>query len=760
KDLGHDTDLELHYKLALTSSQVEADAIVGPVKTYKIKALPTPLKPSIKEAASSNSLNPFAAKDTLTVVVPHYTGMASTDQITVTWTGAAGTPDGGSHTSTAAPVGTVGEKEIPIPNTVVAFNLGKAVTVFYTVIRNGTPTKSEEFILNVQTIPNEDSRLPNPIINANTTSELDVTTLPANAQTRIAAWSLIKQGQKLWMRYFVEGNPTPISTTYNGDSVPAGVESSGMYPNTPVNELKALANGARLRIEFKVGFDGSTDESKAVVFPTRRYTVTVLATPLKPSVKEAAGSNSLNPFAAKDTLTVVVPHYTGMASTDQITVTWTGAAGTPDGGSHTSTAAPVGTVGEKEIPIPNTVVAFNLGKAVTVFYTVIRNSSPIKSGEFALNVQAIPDEHAELPTPTIDGAVGNELDVTKLTGTEHLRIVKWPLQAAGQRKWLRYDGFDKNGNAINQVIWQGEAHNLDNGLAEVAPIAWLRGLKDRSELTITFKVNFDQVANGATVATFPLREYTVKALVELKPEITSVRDSEREIPNNGTTTDNTITLTGTASIDQEVEIYDGSTSQGKARATGGTWTRTITGLTATHNFKAKALYGSQLESPVRTVRHLQKIIENFDKYPRMVMNGGGQIGTDHMTFFKTDANGGAHLDVFNINVPVYPGKIEKVAFHPNISWSGNARIRIELKRPCSRISFWYSCFMVGTHAVKFYDVGGSHIDTKTLSLGAQANQIDISGPQISKIYIECGAQNGTTHPYANSGFLDNFILYI
>ncbi|PYC22496.1 hypothetical protein DMX02_11415 [Pseudomonas jessenii] len=417
-------------------------------------------------------------------------------------------------------------------------------------------------------------------------------------------------------------------------------------------------------------------------------------------------------------------------------------------------------MGEKEIPIPNTVVAFNLGKAVTVFYTVIRNSSPIKSGEFALNVQAIPDEHAELPTPTIDGAVGNELDVTKLTGTEHLRIVKWPLQAAGQRKWLRYDGFDKNGNAINQVIWQGEAHNLDNGLAEVAPIAWLRGLKDRSELTITFKVNFDQVANGATVATFPLREYTVKALVELKPEITSVRDSEREIPNNGTTTDNTITLTGTASIDQEVEIYDGSTSQGKARATGGTWTRTITGLTATHNFKAKALYGSQLESPVRTVRHLQKIIENFDKYPRMVMNGGGQIGTDHMTFFKTDANGGAHLDVFNINVPVYPGKIEKVAFHPNISWSGNARIRIELKRPCSRISFWYSCFMVGTHAVKFYDVGGSHIDTKTLSLGAQANQIDISGPQISKIYIECGAQNGTTHPYANSGFLDNFILYI
>ncbi|PYC18727.1 hypothetical protein DMX02_17855 [Pseudomonas jessenii] len=273
RNLKDGCELTMTFKVGSDLSQVEDDATVAPVRTYTIKAFATPLQPSLKEAAGSNSLNPFAAKDTLTVVVPHYTGMASTDQISVTWTGATGTPDGGSHTSTAVPVGTVGAKEIPIPNTVVAFNLGKAVTVFYTVIRNGTPTKSEEFTLNVQTIPNEDSRLPNPIINTNTTSELDVITLPANAQTRIAAWLLIKQGQKLWMRYFVEGNPTPISTTYNGDSVPAGVESSGMYPNTPVNELKALANGARLRIEFKVGFDGSTDESKAVVFPSRTYTV-------------------------------------------------------------------------------------------------------------------------------------------------------------------------------------------------------------------------------------------------------------------------------------------------------------------------------------------------------------------------------------------------------------------------------------------------------------------------------------------------------
>ncbi|WP_207865923.1 hypothetical protein [Pseudomonas sp. 58(2021)] len=39
KELGNDSVLELHYKLALTMSQVKADAIDGPVKRYRIKSV-------------------------------------------------------------------------------------------------------------------------------------------------------------------------------------------------------------------------------------------------------------------------------------------------------------------------------------------------------------------------------------------------------------------------------------------------------------------------------------------------------------------------------------------------------------------------------------------------------------------------------------------------------------------------------------------------------------------------------------------------
>ena len=47
--LGNDSLLELHYKLALTMSQVKADAIDGPVKRYRIKAVDV-AKPSVNRS--------------------------------------------------------------------------------------------------------------------------------------------------------------------------------------------------------------------------------------------------------------------------------------------------------------------------------------------------------------------------------------------------------------------------------------------------------------------------------------------------------------------------------------------------------------------------------------------------------------------------------------------------------------------------------------------------------------------------------------
>lgn len=225
----------------------------------------------------------------------------------------------------------------------------------------------------------------------------------------------------------------------------------------------------------------------------------------EPEIKEAP-NNVLQPIAAKDTLTAVVRAYPNMIGT-QVSVTWTG---TPGEGSKTEGPVNVTMQQDMEIPLANSLVAFNLGKTAKVIYTVIRNGVPQDSEELLLTVLPIADGDKNLPTPAIDGAMGDVLDVARLEEGAQLRIEKWMLQAEGQCIWLCYNGTDKNGGAVEKVLWAGEAHQQAEGLVAAAQVAWLKELKDGSKLTITFKVNYDKVPNINTTVDFPVRVYTVE----------------------------------------------------------------------------------------------------------------------------------------------------------------------------------------------------------------------------------------------------------
>ncbi|MNQ86412.1 hypothetical protein D3C85_1016050 [compost metagenome] len=107
---------------------------------------------------------------------------------------------------------------------------------------------------------------------------------------------------------------------------------------------------------------------------------------------------------------------------------------------------------------------------------------------------------------------------------------------------------------------------------------------------------------GSGQVSTPPRTLTVTAVAA--PTITKAEDSKGdEIPQNGTTVDTAVTLTGTASKGQQVEVFDGTTSKGKATAnvTTGIWTLTVSGLAvAAHSITAKALYGAGASSAART----------------------------------------------------------------------------------------------------------------------------------------------------------------
>ncbi|SFW98342.1 hypothetical protein [Pseudomonas sp. NFACC47-1] len=286
--------LEIPNDKVISGSTVQASyklfrgtTLVGTSKTAHatvIGAAQNLLPPSVKEA-NGPILNPVQAKDALHIVVPANAALLPDDKLKVTWTGAAGTPAGGSHTSGEWPIRD--GWEVPIPNSVVAFNLGKSVTVTYTVIQNGVESPpSDPFVLNVQALSQDDLLVARPRIlqaaNNGEGAELDVATFTGNATVRIDAWPLIAQGQYVWLRLKGKNND---GTDYErvlwssalGSRVSASWVSDGFATNTvPFTELQGLRNGSTLTVEFKATLNQSAEEGLADTFPLRTYTVTVM----------------------------------------------------------------------------------------------------------------------------------------------------------------------------------------------------------------------------------------------------------------------------------------------------------------------------------------------------------------------------------------------------------------------------------------------------------------------------------------------------
>ena len=231
------------------------------------------LKPPSVEEADGTSLDPIKAKDTLTILVPANPAFQGTEKVIVLWTGAPGTSPKGSFISDPTPISS--GLNILIPNNVVAFNLRKAVEVSYKIIsETGQSQSSEPLVLNVLAIPTEGPDFPVPIIDGFPEDRLDITKLVDITHTRVVSWPLIEFGQTMWLRYvgtYADGSKYS-SDTYNATPLPEG-QTNGVFPMAPVDELRELKIGSELKIQFKVGFEHSNDESKAMSFPEKNYNI-------------------------------------------------------------------------------------------------------------------------------------------------------------------------------------------------------------------------------------------------------------------------------------------------------------------------------------------------------------------------------------------------------------------------------------------------------------------------------------------------------
>jgi YVTN family beta-propeller protein len=195
---------------------------------------------------------------------------------------------------------------------------------------------------------------------------------------------------------------------------------------------------------------------------------------------------------------------------------------------------------------------------------------------------------------------------------------------------MRLRGTKTDGSAYLNNVAPGSAVGqlwIDNGYQNRGlTLADLRSLKDGSTLTIECKATLNTSTNENEALVFPVRTYTIKAFEVVTPTITRAEDSKNvEIPQGGITADTAVTLTGTASKGQKVQIFDGTTSKGEATAhlTSGIWTLVMTGLSlAAHSFTAKALYGAGQTSEPRTLTIQEANIPTFTNPPYVIAPAG------------------------------------------------------------------------------------------------------------------------------------------
>jgi hypothetical protein len=154
------------------------------------------------------------------------------------------------------------------------------------------------------------------------------------------------------------------------------------------------------------------------------------------------------------------------------------------------------------------------GTAIKLRWELIRGGGEPEgeSADLTLTIRPIAEDDPRLPTPNIAGNTSSELKVQELTTDARILAAKWPLFEPGQPIWVTCSGFDKNGNPVSKEVRSGELNDSVDGLSVEAPVEWLKGLKDGTELTTKVEVNLDRVVDADTAVALPLRTYTVKAL--------------------------------------------------------------------------------------------------------------------------------------------------------------------------------------------------------------------------------------------------------
>ncbi|MBC3208458.1 hypothetical protein HU755_16765 [Pseudomonas sp. SWRI111] len=338
--------------------------------------------------------------------------------------------------------------------------------------------------------------------------------------------------------------------------------------------ISVLRNGT-LDLSYRVANDDSglydVRESERLLARVE----TVRATLPKPVVEEAEPPGDvLDPSKVFDNVHVLIAEANTVRG-DVLTYYWR----SPNPFGSTSDWLPITTVSEGEpvrFRVDARFVTANIGERVQVRYSLRRAASG--QYEYSATLELLV---ADWVSPTISSVVdakGSEIPNSGITFDTSVTITG--KASPGQTVQL-YDG----NTAITPVVTVDASGN------------WSRVL---SALSIAAHAIKAKALYGAQPES-AVRGFTVAQTVT--PTIVEIRDSTGPVAPNGITFDTSVTITGKASPGQTVQLYDGNTAITPVVTVdaSGNWSRVLSALSiAVHAIKAKALYGAQPESAVRS----------------------------------------------------------------------------------------------------------------------------------------------------------------
>lgn len=488
--------------------------------------------PVIQHAANNSLLYPMDAVDG-TVASIAFTGMGATP-ITLYWEIKPVEGDAGSELPTFAPIvvtGNVGGSvEIPIPWQRVSTCIGHTVLIWYTATKDGRLQQSLVLELEIQHVREADLEESRPVFEHATfewsTWTLDMRTFQGDETISLKAWPLIQKGQRLFVTVAGDQHQTPYAFNWVAyDHVVTGDEAvAGHFFEFSLARgwLSRRQDYSALTVHLGVIWDGTEpvlpdpgDPLLENPLPTNaqdfhlRTTTLLRVDPaltlppphLKESVQGGENVWLVNPANTVNGAHIVVA-YDGMHTGDIVCPVF---SGTPGEGSPPLECRTV-QEGETDLEffVPPSAISANFGLPIKLTYSVrYNNTGPWHSPERQVSVLDI----SGLPTPVVEQATGNTLDLNTFNGDADCTVIPWPYSALDQPCWLWVTGVAEDGSALSFQVLEGEPVTeawLTGGVNTALPRRELQQLADCSAFDVHFAVNFNGQSNKASAKKFPV----------------------------------------------------------------------------------------------------------------------------------------------------------------------------------------------------------------------------------------------------------------